>query len=436
MIIFSIVFLIGIIGIGFVLWNMKNETQSQTMSVQQIEPDQLQSLNFKESFSSDAADFSPPTTSQKQSTKPPKKPRTSFILSLVSKIKIPSLKNKKNPHFDAVPEEPISLKDKLSSNPFNTPNVKPNEPFGTTPLKTEPIFSPKPQVKALSPEEVKKIESEIDLSTQFTELKGKYERLEKILNEKNAEFDKVQEALNHEQKNRKEFNKIKDLLEKELKDTKDQTREANAQMNLSKTEAEGHKKRIAQLEDKATKLEKEILKKEEEIDTLVKRLQTFASAPTASTPPKKEPIKEASAPAEPVTPTIETPAEIPSTEILNETPPAALNVTQTLNPEPAPIVEPIPLKITPINESPAAPSLAAELIPEPSKPIEVKDLNLQTKTPSSEEIKNIVDLLSVPQETPELSPEEPPEDLAEERPYLKLKPDIASEAPPKENPPT
>jgi hypothetical protein len=86
-----------------------------------------------------------------------------------------------------------------------------------------------------------------------------------------------------------------------------------------------------------------------------------------------------------------------------------------------------------LTKPPTAPSLEADLMPEISKPIEIKDLNLQTQAASPQEIKNIVDLLSVPHQESPTTEDSPAEDLNEERPYLKLNPDIASDTPPKDN---
>jgi len=123
----------------------------------------------------------------------------------------------------------------------------------------------------LSEEEEKNIESEMNASLELNELKEKYTRVEKMMQEKRDALEKAEKSLSVEKTTQKEFNKVKDLLEKEIRDTKNHAREVQVTLTATKTESESFKKRIAQLEEKATKLEKEIGEKESEIDTLVKK---------------------------------------------------------------------------------------------------------------------------------------------------------------------
>ena len=141
----------------------------------------------------------------------------------------------------------------------------------------KPEDDPAAPQAALSAAEEKKIEQEIDIVAQIEEWKGKYERLDKLFNEKSAALAKSEESLQNELSNRKEFNKLKDMLERELREAKDKARNVQVELNAAKTEAEGSKKRIAQLEEKVTKMEKAILGKDDEVADLTKRLQAAAS---------------------------------------------------------------------------------------------------------------------------------------------------------------
>jgi len=155
---------------------------------------------------------------------------------------------------------------------------------GTASMKTV-SDSPTINETQLSETEETSLMQEVELSTEIKDLKENHDKLDQLLKEKSEELNKAQNSLDSELKNRKDFNKVKDLLEKELADTKDSVRKARVELGDSESENESNKKRINQLEDKVTKLEKDILQKENEADDLTKRLQTFASPSTASTPP-------------------------------------------------------------------------------------------------------------------------------------------------------
>ncbi len=116
-----------------------------------------------------------------------------------------------------------------------------------------------PREVALSADEEKKIDREIDLTSQLEEWKGKYQRLDRLFNEKSAALEKSEESLQNELNNRKEFNKVKDILEKELKDHKDKASNIQVELTVARAETEGYKKRISQLEEKITKLEKTVV---------------------------------------------------------------------------------------------------------------------------------------------------------------------------------
>lgn len=176
--------------------------------------------------------------------------------------------------------------------------------------KSSVIYRDQPQAEpaappvVLSADEEKKIEQEIDFTAQINEWQGKYERLDQLFNEKSAALEKSEESLRNELSSRKEFNKLKDMLEKELREAKDKARGVQVELNAARTEAEGNRKRIAQLEDKVTTMEKVICGKDNEIAALNKRLQAVASVPSVAAAP------ELGAPPEPpATPSV---PEIPA----------------------------------------------------------------------------------------------------------------------------
>jgi len=143
----------------------------------------------------------------------------------------------------------------------------------------------------LSAEEEKGIEKEIELTADLSELKEKYNKLDSMFNEKSAEFEKTKESLNNELKNRKDFNKVKDILEKELKNSKEKTHSTQAELSKVQAETESQRKRSEQLDEKATKLEKDLLKKEDKISELTKQTQSPAIPLMDSVP---EPNKDLS----------------------------------------------------------------------------------------------------------------------------------------------
>lgn len=174
--------------------------------------------------------------------------------------------------------------------------------------KTFVVYQDKSEVDPVAPQvtlsaaEEKKIEQEIDLAARSEEWKGKYERLDKLFNEKSAALTRSEESLQNELSNRKEFNKLKDMLERELREAKDKARNVQVELSTAKTEAEGSKKRIAQLEEKITKMEKTILQKDDEVADLAKRLQAAASIPpvTAAAPELAvSPLESSAAPVAP-----------------------------------------------------------------------------------------------------------------------------------------
>ena len=202
-------------------------------------------------------------------------------------------------------------------------NEKSTEP---APKKRE-VFS---QEAKLPADEEKKIEQEISFSAQVEEWKEKYERLDKFFSEKSMALEKCEESLKGELNNRKEFNKVKDILEKELKEAKDKTRGIQAEWNAAKAEAEGHKKRINQLEEKVAKAEKAVLGKDDEIADLNRRLKAASSAsavivaapaPDLSTQPEPPPVPATTVPEVSVQ-AVTAPEQVASAELPPVAPPS------------------------------------------------------------------------------------------------------------------
>lgn len=364
-----------LIGVGFVFKLMMSEGKEEAVA-----------LNLDDIKTDEPALKPPPVEKEKKISKSEHPSRKSIVGSLFQKLK--AIKKNRD-DVQAMDTAAFSIKEALEkskeSGPIEDPAVSmPN--VGTMAIKTSPF---KLEPKALTKEEEIKIEKEIEVSTQLDELKDKHERLDKLFKEKSDEFIKVQAALDIELRNRKEFNKVKDILEKEISETKDKLRKAQVETSAAKTEADSYKKRINILEEKTTRLEKDILSKEHEIDNLVKRLQTFASPATAHKPPVKEVI---------------TPKPEPAPEPI-----------QVREPE-APILEPIRLKEPePVVSKPIDPEVKTVSEPDPVKPIEsvVPEVKEEFPAPAPESA----------------SKEEPTAPASEPEVGLSLKPDVAAITP-------
>ena len=201
----------------------------------------------------------------------------------------------------------------------------------------DPRSDPVAPQAALSAAEEKKIEQEIDLAAQIEEWKGKYERLDKIFNEKSAALARAEESLQNELSNRKEFNKLKDMLEKELREAKDKTRGVQVELSAVKTEAEGTEKRVAQFEEKVAKMEKALLGKDDEIADLNRRLKAATGAlpvvAAASEPDLPVIVADLPSATTQVAPEVSgQPVEVPQPPAVPEAPPAASS-PQTPEPE-------------------------------------------------------------------------------------------------------
>ena len=320
---------LSLAGIGAAFWLLKSDRESEedslsdALDLAEETPGKKQPLNvlknplnFKRNSvkpadadtDKPAQDISEPAQDTGGSTQAPsilKKP-LSLLTGLLEKFKLADVLKKfnigkKDPEPEPEPEDasqttPLSrLKEHFEDKEEDAPADEPET--GTTSLKTVPSEEP--------------AEKEPAVPSELSGLQEKYEKLDALFKEKSAELQKTKEFLDHEIQNRKEFNKIKDLLEKELKDSKDRTRDIQVEGADTKSEIERHEKRAAHLEEKMALLKKQLVEKDDKIDELVKRLQTFASPATAATPPVMEEPQESqeAAPAPSEDPAPEAPEE-------------------------------------------------------------------------------------------------------------------------------
>src|SRR3989338_1219764 len=325
---------LAVVGIGAVFWMLKNDTDSDEVLPATYD---IESPNAPESPLLGPQEYSRPDAGQeddselgplgkftsvlnrkKKSTetetarsesKPPSRP----ISGLLGKLKggglkigkfslgkkeiegtdapeathFASLKNyfgKESPEQESADEQP-------ENNAHNKANKPGPLPTGTVSITTA-LAKNRDGAASLSNQEEKSIDKEIELSAEISDLKEKCSHLESMLKEKTADLETAQTSLENELKNHKDFNKVKDILEKDLKEAKDKSRSIQVEVSNAQSEGERYKKRITLLEEKVTRLEKGLLEKEDKIDELVKRLQTFASPTTSAVPPvKEEPVK-------------------------------------------------------------------------------------------------------------------------------------------------
>ena len=301
----------------------------------------------------------------------------SLIKKLLSKLKLGKTEDDLDdiPEVSHLPSFANLMQETKEKGKREAPGAK-EPPTGTASITTSSPEKPSDE-EAVSSEVEQSIAKEIELTTQLNELKDKYAKMEVLFKEKSAELEQAKLSLYNELKTRKEFNKVKDLLEKEIKDSKDKVRSIQIERDGAQTEGENLRKRITLLEDKITKLQKDLLEKEDKINELVKRLQTFASPATASTPPVAEPPK--------AEPNKEDAGPVPAAP----KPPEAV--------QPAPEIEPEPPKM--------AESAGEETLPEPPQPQQAA----QPDGPSD-----------VPEQ--DTDTEEQPQEVE----FLKLQPDIIS----------
>jgi hypothetical protein len=261
---FILLSIISTIGIGVVLWLLKNDQGVNNLSVVKLEPNQLTPSNFnpitrassekntKASFLNILNFLKPKGIANAglgETVLPKNQSTGKNILNWL-------LPRKKKESTDLAFKEQLETEKKM----FYKNRSSLSTASGTASLRTND--SNHPQI-SLSREESFSIEKTIESSSKIDELRSKYERLDKLFKEKSLEFDRTSETLNNELRVKKEFNKVKDILEKELTDTREKVRLSQSDLNTSQIENDGSKKRIEQLEEKVTTLEKELLQKEE-----------------------------------------------------------------------------------------------------------------------------------------------------------------------------
>ncbi len=256
----------SVIGIIAVLWLLKKDVDSATQT--------SHDLDTGETAKTDEIVAPPPLSKAALSPLSVLLEKFPFILKLLKKE--PKQNEKPQAILRGLPEEEEN-KLSIKSHPI-FPMQEPSA--GTASIIAGDPGRRDPEIPTLSMEEEKRVEAEIGLTSQLNELKKKYELLDRLFKEKSSALERAEESLQNELKNRKEFNKVKDILEKELKDTKDKSRNVQAEMNASQTEAESYQKRTNLLEEKVTKLEKIVITKEDEIIDLRKLLPISEAKPS------------------------------------------------------------------------------------------------------------------------------------------------------------
>lgn len=319
--------------------------------------------------------------------------------------------------------------------------LDPVSPLAQAPatVETPPASNDAPASSDISEESALALEKD-ELQTKYQDLLEKYQKLDQLFQEKSQDLEKSEKALTNELKNRKEFNKIKDLLEKELKENKDKGRDLQIASTTAQTEAESFLKRINQLEEKVTKTEKEVLKKEDELKAAevkilaeksrgsdweeklkkteallaeknhkITELVKHIEDQTHQTVPKSVPTEPLSAPVVPQ-PEIQiiepppAPPEPPAVEITKPTPPSTSEPTTPVpDKEPEAIPEPIPLPSEETSSTaPETPANGANTL--------TQDIPAVTdvEPPATPAPSLLPDILQEPPQAPEQMPQTPP----------------------------
>jgi hypothetical protein len=315
-------------GIGFVIFLLANDKSSSDQLEQISITDILSDKNIEIDLS-EALPGKEDKLSAKE--KPLKKPGGSFFARFFKKAgpseeiivparksvfqklsiagladKIPFLKKRRGEEFLS-PEEcddlmTRTLKAQLGLQENKKPDKENNRPspsgenrtssMGTASLKVAseaasdselPLKMPAPApAPKLTPAESAALDQGIESSMAHAELQQKHARVEKILKERTGELERLQHDLQNEISNRKEFNKVKDLLEKELADAREKARLTNNALRAAEAESGTLQKRIRQMEDKISRLEKGLLAKEQEIQDIFTKKSSHP--PPASQP--------------------------------------------------------------------------------------------------------------------------------------------------------
>lgn len=102
-------------------------------------------------------------------------------------------------------------------------------------------------------------------TVQLDEWKQKYERLDKLFQEKSNQFAQAESQLANELQNRDDFFKMKTILEDEIQEVKDRARDLQHTLKNAQMETEQQKVQAQQLRDKVRILEEEIQQKDADL---------------------------------------------------------------------------------------------------------------------------------------------------------------------------
>jgi len=362
LIVFGIIVLLSGLGLAFVGMTLFKDSKGPQFesSVEKIKPEEL-----KDALANKSLDVSDNIVSDNiKEADPEEKPiadKPSLLTGIVGKVK-----NKLNINTDdiSVPEPtPMpGLKEHLEKvrRERESQHGSSSPQTGTKSVTTGAIHAtPNPQTQAVDPtspaaetthsitpvenQDLKQdLNKEINASVELTELKEKYERLDKLFKEKSSELDNVKQTLESEQKNRKDFNKVKDLLEKELSDTKDRVRKIGLELTNNQAESESLKKQITQLEDKAANLENQLTKTQSTVQPVKPGPKSAVESsqkeePVLALKPIEDPgivLEPAETPEAPVDPMTENPPLTLLPDPVNENPANETNNEETPeNPE-------------------------------------------------------------------------------------------------------
>jgi len=122
--------------------------------------------------------------------------------------------------------------------------------------------------KGVSSQMDEKIDEEIEISLELSEMKEKYNSMESRYRDIKSTLEERELLLKSEIKNRKEFNKVKDDLEKELKEAKDSMEMLQKKFGENRLETESFQRKIKLLEDKVSQKESDVYEKEKELEKI------------------------------------------------------------------------------------------------------------------------------------------------------------------------
>lgn len=340
MTIFYIVSGVCVLGILIALWLFQQESLRTVSGIQKVSPDDLKNYDPKTETIRErqggTATQAPPAQSKKT-----KKPRVSLQGLFGSK------KGQEVPvrldAIEAAPDEPEKKKKKSLFGSFGKskpspiddipkpttfPGLQKEEPSkmppeqGTASMtthkpatsggvpgqkeKSPPPIPPSMGKPPPEPQPVLPIEQEVEqtksaagghkdasskqrehlATVQLDEWKVKYERLDKLFQEKSSHFAQAESQLSNERQNREDFFKLKTLLENELQEVKDRARDLQHTLKNAQMETEQQKVQAQQLRDKVRILEDEIQRK----DSQMKDTKPAAEAP--QDPPQGLPLSK------------------------------------------------------------------------------------------------------------------------------------------------